>query len=263
MNGGRMARAIGQCALADLMTVPVGDDVVVELRRAAMLLCAVGRTALRGRAIGMGYARRDHMDGLLFYSFASRQRTYADWLDYEELRPHCDPPNEALLEEVEQLLDELSLRAAVSIAVHLAPPGRDHLLSAICDRPDLSTRFARVRARLCALRDLAQQPFDGVRRVDAHLRRGDGETKLALATGVIELLRAAIREAPLDAERHAYILSDVIAFERRLAAWLQVQRARFAALDREELERVGLGGRLLDSTPSLRELAAFLRVAQA
>lgn len=180
----------------------------------------MGEPDVRAMALEAGYTAQHHTEGLLYYSFAARERTYGDWLDYEEQNPRADPDNKVLLEQIEALLDELSVEAAVGIARHVAPSERDELLSIVCDIRLMPTRFARAKARLSALRNLATRPFDGAARADEHMRRKDGSTKLALASGVLDVLRMDVREAPLEPERRAHILGDVMKFERHLASWL-------------------------------------------
>lgn len=259
-----MSFGITHCKLSDLLSVPPNAGMVAVVRRAGTLLAAVADPALRLVALEAGYAASDHVDGLFYYSFASRERSYGDWLDYEEIDPRCDPDNKTLLTQLEQLVDELVVRAAVGIATHVAPAVRDELLSAVCDERQKPTRLARAKTRLSQLRDLSQRPYEGASRADEHLRRGDGANKLALATGVLDMLRLELREAPIDPERRAYILSDVMKFERHLTSWLGAQHKKLALVaSAEELEALGLGDAVPAPAPPLPQLQRFLTTAQA
>ena len=81
-----MSARLAGCRPAELLTVPPRPGMEEALRRAGRLLYAVGQPRLRELAIGAGYGRDHHRHGLYLYSFASRERTYGEWLAFEELK---------------------------------------------------------------------------------------------------------------------------------------------------------------------------------
>lgn len=227
--------------------------------RAGALLNAVSQAHLAAIAVAAGYTRDVHHHGVFCYSFAARQRTYSEWLDYEELNPHRDPRASPLLDELERLVDELGVRAALAITNHVDPAHREELLSFVCNPRMLPTRYARAKSRLGAMRVLESHPCRGARAAYEQLVRDDREGHLRTAARVVEGLRLSVRAAPLDHERRAHILSDVQCFERRLATWIADQRTRFSRVATgQELEALGLEAEVLGAAPGFRSLRGFL-----
>lgn len=252
------------CKISQLLATPTAPEMRIVIRRSAALLHAVGLPELRGLAIHAGYTHQDHRMGLELYLNAAREATYGEWLDREELQPHVDPESPKLLAELEDVVDALRVRAAAAVARHLAGRQRDVLLALVSTEAGESTRYSRSKTRLTMLDALAHGIFSGADLAAADFRNGDCRARLAHARLLLRRLAAEIRQAPLDVERRAYILADVMRSERSLADWFGVQGARLrAGLPPDHLERVGLGADAPAEPPRAWRLREFLHAAEA
>jgi hypothetical protein len=263
---GPMSANLAACRLADLLTFPVRPRMEEVLRRAARLLYAVGQPRLREIAIGAGYQRDHHRYGLYLYSFASRQRTYGEWLLSEELKPHRDPDEPELLGELEEIVDDLSRKAAVAVASCTSGDDRDEIMGAIFDENQLTprTRFGKAKVRIALIRAIATWGVPGAAAAGQRLADEPTAMQLISCDGLLGLLRLSTREAPLDPERRADILTDVMRCENHLMTWLAEQKEKLQAHASEgELDQLGLGPLVPDMPlQTLRQMKSFLDVGE-
>ena len=223
-----MSANLAACRLADLLTFPVRPAMEEVLRRAARLLYAVGQPRLRELAIGAGYQRDHHRYGLYLYSVASRQRTYGDWLLSEELKPHRDPDEPELLSELEEIVDDLSRKAAVAVASCTAGDDRDEIMGALFDENQLTprTRFGKAKVRIALIRAIATWRVPGAAAAGQRLEGEGTAMQFVACDGLLGMLRLSTREAPLDPERRADILTDVMRCKNHLMSWLEEQKRK-------------------------------------
>ena len=262
-----MSANLAACRLADLLNLPVRPAMEEVLRRAARLLYAVGQPRFRGLAIGAGYQRDHHRHGLYLYSFASRQRTYGDWLVYEELKPHRDPDEPELLGDLEEIVDDLSRKAAVAVASCTSGDDRDEIMGAVFDESPFTprTRFGKAKVRIALIRAIGTWGVPGAEAAGQRLADRDTAIQLISCDGLLGLLRLSTRNAPLDPERRAYILTDVMYCENQLKSWLSEQKQKLQGCASEgELDQLGLGP-VAPDTPqqTLRQMQGFLDAGEA
>lgn len=262
-----MSASLAGCRLADLLTFPPRPAMEEALRRAARFLHAVGQPRLRELAVGAGYGRDHHRHGLYLYSFASRERTYGEWLAFEELKPHRDPDEPELLRDLEEIVDDLNRKAAVAVASCTTGEDRDEILGALFDESPLTarTRFGRAKTRIALIRAVASWGVPGAEAAWQRLEREGATMQLVACDGLLGMLRLSTQAAPLDPERRADILADVMACENHLVRWLAEQKEKLqkcATVD--ELDQLGLGPVAPEPPePTLRQMQGFLRAGEA
>lgn len=239
---GRVTASLHQCPLDHLLTIPPRPAAAALILRAGRFLSAVGEIELRTLAWQVEYTREEHDRGVYLYGFASRQRSYGAWLADEELDPRRDPGHPRLLQELEGLVDDLRVRAGVAMARHIEEPQRTLAFSVVLDHPQGRTRVSLARRRLVPIRHLADLPFDGAEAAAAQLARDGSAAKRARAEWTLLRLQCCIRAAPIDEERRADILADVMRHENDLASWFTAASARFrGAATAAQLQALGLG----------------------
>jgi hypothetical protein len=125
--------------------------------------------------------------------------------------------------------------------------------------------FSKARSFIALVRTLQAWGTPAAADVWATLVGMGIEDDLDLAEMLLENLRRSIEFAPIDVERRAYILADVMAEENRLRDWLEATRSALTATaSPQDLERLGLGSESPEAQAySTRELRRFLELAFA
>ncbi|MEO5727889.1 MAG: hypothetical protein ABI134_00450, partial [Byssovorax sp.] len=175
--------------------------------------------------------------------------------------------SQRLLNKLEEIVDDLSRKATVAVASCTTGEDRDEILGALFDESPLTprTRFGRAKVRVALIRAVASWGVPGAEAAWQRLEREGATAQLVACDGLLGMLRLRTRAEPLDPERRADILADVMVCENHLVRWLaeQEEKLRLCA-SADELDQLGLGPVAPESpSPTLRQMQSFLRAGEA
>jgi hypothetical protein len=191
---------------------------------------------------------------------------YGEWIQYESLRPHCDPLDPETLAALAAVVARIEKKVAVAVATNMAGDDRDEVLGVLFDEGPFKPKgqYRRARVLLTHVRQLDSWGIPSAQDAWADLVRQGIEEELDHASIILKNLSMLIELAPLDPERRAYMLADVMYAENQLRDWLRDVRAKLEPGTTEaERVRLGLSGEVTQRSYSPAELTRFLEAGRS